>query len=634
MESRFTFKDFFFTVLLLVVIGCIVLAMWQFSYQEQRLTAVQDEVKKLNDVGRQQLSVLEGLRQDLRNAPRAAVSTGAQQPASTQAVAAQSAGEGVVRRKTADGGLYVYSASPPRTPRDPRNLPGYAQGDWLVQSLGSEPAIVTPYIDRDAYSNIVQGPVLESLLTTDIETYERLPNLAESYEVSADGLTIKFVLRNNLTFSDGSPITMKDVLFSYNTLMNPKIEAGPIQSYFTSVDYVKSLDDRTLEIKFKESYFRALEIAGSVEIVPEKVYRFNDPDEFNKRTDTLVGSGPYVFDPKNWVKGQQITLLRNEHYWGDRPTFDRIVMRFIPNPQASLQALQNGQIDYMTPLPDQFVKFSSDESFTSRFTVRKYENPLSGYMYMGYNLRRPMFKDKLTRQALTQLIDRDSINQSIGQGLFLTATGPFSTLTPQADPAIKPWPYDVNEARRKLTEAGWKLNAEGILERDGKPLRFAIMIPSQISLYERLAAYIKEQFRKIGIDATISPLEFSVMVERLEKRDFDVCILRWGGGGAEQDPYQIWHSKSIEGRGSNHISYSNPEVDKLIEDARREPNAEKRMAMWRKFYAIIADEQPYTFLSSSYSTMFIDKRFENTTPYRYGMSTGDWYVPAAKQKYR
>lgn len=633
MESRYTFKDFVFTILLLIVIGCVLLAMWQFNYQEARLTAVQDEVKKLGDVSRQQLAVLEGLRQDLKNAPRVALQTGpaTSQTASAEATASDSS---VIRRKNPDGSLYVYAPNPPRTPRDPRNLSGYVQGDWLVQSLGSEPAIVTPYIDRDAYGSAVQGPVLEALLTTDPETYERLPNLAESYTIMADGMTFQFVLRKNLVFSDGTPLTMKDVLFSYSTLRNPKIEAGPQQSYFSSVESVKALDDRTLEVKFKEPYFRALEIAGSVEIIPEHVYRFENPDDYNKRTDTLVGSGPYVFDPKNWVKGQQITLVRNDHYWGERPTFDRIVMRFIPNPQASLQALQNGQIDYMTPLPDQFVKFSKDPAFTAKFTVYKYENPMSGYMYMGYNLKNPLFKDKLTRQALTQLIDRDAINRTIGQGLYMTATGPFSTLTQQADPAIKPWPYDMEIARKKLADAGWKPNADGILERDGKPFRFTIMIPSQISLYEQLAAYIKEQFRKVGIDAIIGPLEFSVLVDRLDNRNFDACILRWGGGGAEQDPYQIWHSDSIKGRGSNYISYSNPIIDQLIENARREPDADKRMAMWRKFYAIIADDQPYTFLNSSYSTLFIDNRFENTRPYKYGVSTGDWYVPAARQKYR
>ncbi len=631
MDNRFTFKDFVFTLLLLALIACTLLGIWQFNYQEKRVTSLQDEVKKLGDVGRQQLAVLENIQRTLKDAPRVAV----QSATTPQADVTQAAADGIVRRKTPDGGLYVYAAVPPRTPRDPHDLPDYAQGDWRVQNLGSEPAVITPFIYRDASGASAQGPVLESLLTSDPETGENLPLLAESYECLPDGVTFRFVLRKGVTFSDGVPMTMTDVLFSYHTLMNPKVEAGPIQSYFSGVEYVKSLDERTLEIKFKEPYFLALENAGGVSIIPEHIYKFNNPEEYNKRTDTLVGTGPYMLEPKNWIKGQQITLTRNDKYWGERPTFDRIVMRFIPNPQAGLQALQNGQIDYMGAQPDQFIKYSKDSEFTARFNVMKFQNPRSGYMYMGYNQKSPIFQDKLTRQALTMLIDRDGLNNSIGMGLWYTVAGPFSSLGNQADPAIKPMPYDVDAAKKKLTEAGWRANSSGILERDGKPFRFAIMIPAQISVYEQISAYIKEQFRKVGIDVTINPLEFSVMVERLDQRDFDACVLRWTGGGSEEDPYQIWHSKSIEGRGSNFISYRNPVTDKLIEDARREMNPDKRLKLWREFFDIIVDEQPYTFLSASYSTVFMDKRFKNAIPYKLtGLNADDWYVPAAQQKYR
>jgi peptide/nickel transport system substrate-binding protein len=346
-----------------------------------------------------------------------------------------------------------------------------------------------------------------------------------------------------------------------------------------------------------------------------------------------VGTGPYLFDPKAWIKGQQITMLRNPNYWGERPTFDRLIYRFIPNPQAGLQALQEGQIDFMTPLPDQFQKFVKDPEFTKRFLTYKYQTPTSGYLYVGYNLRKPMFQDKLTRQALTQLLDRDAINQTIGQGLWFTVTGPFSPITPQSDAHVKPWPYSIEEAKKKLAEAGWKMGSAGVLERNGTAFKFNIMIPSQISTYEQIAAYIKEQFKKVGIDATIQPFEFSVLVDRLDTRQFDVSILRWGGGGAEQDPYQIWDSASIAGKGSNYIGFNNPEADRLIETARREMDPEKRQALWHQFHDLLHDLQPDTVLSASYNLTFIDKRLQNTEPYKSGLNSGDWYVPAARQKY-
>lgn len=624
MENRFTFKDFVFAVLLIGLIGVVLLAIWQYNHNEKRLIGVGDEVNKLANVQRQQLMALQEIQKSLKSGV-------ALNPASTMASDTQPGG--IVRRTNPDGSIYVYYPKPPVSPHDPRNYPNYAPGDWLVQNVGGEPTVITPYIDREAGGSTVQGPVLERMITQNPETLEWEPFLAESYEILPDKLTYRFTLRKDIRFSDGTPITADDVIFSYNTVMNPGVDSDHLKSYLKRIKSVRKVDDRTVEFVFHEPYFKALEVAGAFfEIIPRHIYKFDKADDYNNRTRLLVGSGPYVFEEKNWENGQQITLVRNENYWGQRPTFDRIVYRFIPNPQAALQSFQDGQLDSISPLPEQYVRFENDPSFRE-YTKYAFPVPNSGYRFMAYNLKRPVFKDKLTRQALTMLLDREAIIQQIQMGLASPITGPFPPMVEQSAKDIQAWPYDPDAAQKKLAEAGWKRNARGVLERDGTEFKFNLMIPAQNANYEQHAAYVKEQFRKAGIDVAIQPFEWSVMVKRLDERDFDATMLNWTGS-IEGDPTQIWHSASIANRGHNFISFNSPEADALIEQAVRELDEKKRMALWHKFHRLLHEEQPYTFLWAQKRLAFVQPRFENTKPYKTGLDPTDWFVPFDKQKHR
>jgi peptide/nickel transport system substrate-binding protein len=625
MDSRFTFKDFVFLVLIVGVLGAVVWMSAQFGYQEKRLTDVRGDLERLSRTQQEQLRVLEDIRQTLRSGVRIG-DGGTGSGAATRPA--------IVREKRGNNGLYVYYRDVPKSPRDPRTQPDYARGDWLVDNLGSEPAVVTPYIEKDAYGSTVQDAVLETLIIRNPETLEYEPFLAESYEIIPDKLLYRFVLRENACFSDKTKITAEDVVFSFQTVMTPGIESDRYQSFLKQIESVTKVDDRTVEVKLKEPYFEGLSLAGAGwGIIPKHLYQFKDAQEYNRRTDLLVGSGPYVFDTKLWSKGQQLEMRRNENYWGERPTFDKIVYRFITNQQAALQAFQNEDVDEFTPAPDQFTQYSNDPAFQAKFQTFKFQRPNAGYRYIGWNTARPMFADKLTRQALTELIDRAAIIQTIEKGMSYEISGPFSPMVPQADPSVKPWPYDPADARKKLAEAGWKMGSGNTLERDGKPFRFSLMIPSQSANYEQIAVYVKQEFAKVGIDVTVSPFEFSVLVEKLDARDFDASMLRWTGA-IENDPYQIWHSDSIKDKGSNYISFRNAEMDGLIEAGRRELNEEKRMEIWHKVHQIIHEEQPYTFLHASLSLAFVNGRFKNTEPYKVGMNSFDWYVPALKQKYR
>lgn len=625
MDNRFTFKDFVFAVLLVAVIGAVIWASYQYNYQEQRLNGVKAEIARLNETQKQQFTVLGEIRDVLKGGVRASSGgTTESQPATGTTT------DGRIRRKNPDGSLYVYYPNPPKPPRDPLSYPDYAAGDWLVRNVGSEPKVIAPFIQREYVAQLVQTPVMESLVGQNAETFENEPALAESYERSADGLTFRFTLRKGVCFSDGVPMTADDIVFSYQTVMNPEVDSAPLRSYFQHVKSCTKLDARTVEFKMDEPYFQALEFIGGLSILPEHVYKYAKGEDYNRRGDLLVGSGPYMVE--KWERGQQLVLVRNEKYWGDRPTFDRVVFKFIQNPQAAFQAFQNDQIDSFDPDPEQYVKFSNDPEFLKKFLAYKFPRPNSGYTYVGYNETKPMFKDKLTRQALTMLIDRQAIIHTLVKDMAMEVTGPFSPLTPQNDPSIQPWPYDPEGAKKKLAEAGWQPGADGVLTRDGVRFEFDLSMGTGNPVGERIANYIKDKFEKAGIQMRITPWEFAILSERLDERNFDATLISWSGS-VEDDPYQIWHSESIKDKGSNYIGFVNQESDRLIEEGRRTLDDEKRMAIWHQWQRLIADEQPYTFLLARKDRVFINGRFRNTQPYKTGLAAYDWFVPAALQKY-
>ena len=163
---------------------------------------------------------------------------------------------------------------------------------------------------------------------------------------------------------------------------------------------------------------------------------------------------------------------------------------------------------------------------------------------------------------------------------------------------------------------------------------FNLSFRTNVKVREDIATYMQAQFRQANIRMRLTPFEPSVLIANLDDRKFDACLAGWGGGGAESDPKQIWHSSSIADRGSNHVGFRNAEADKLIEEGERTLDKAKRTEIWHKFQRIVYDEQPYMFLFSEQDCAFIDGRFKNTDPYPAGMSELDWYVPAQLQKYK
>jgi peptide/nickel transport system substrate-binding protein len=510
------------------------------------------------------------------------------------------------------------------------------EGDWLIWHLSGEPTTLYAVLETATWSSrwIVGGNIYESMVEYKPDAFEYRGKLAEDFSISKDGLEIYFKLRDNIHFSDGHPITTDDVIFTFETITNPKIDCASYANYFRDVERYEKINDREIKFYMKEVYFLSLGVLGGLPIHPKHIHEFDDPAEFNKLRTNPIGSGPYVFE--KWDVGSGVVLSRNENYWGKKPKVKKIVYKFITNDIAALQALQSGEIDYLRPSPEQFGEKSKDEEFKKKFYCLSYwAAGNTGYFWIGWNQKRPFFADKKVRLAMTHLIDRKAIKDHILRNPDAQIpTGPFYIYGSQNNPDIKPWPYDPERAKELLDEAGWvDSDDDGIRDKNGVPFRFKYMISSGTYLHEHIAKLVKDEAAKVGIDVILEPYEWSIFSERVVGRNFDALSMAWGGG-VESDPYQIWHSSQIENRGSNFIGFNNPQADAIIEQARQTLDKDKRNALYQKFHQILHEEQPYTFIYTKPENRFLDRRFENVIIHKLGIDEHEWYVPMAKQKYK
>jgi peptide/nickel transport system substrate-binding protein len=612
MENRFGVKDLVLFLMVAVLIVLVVLGMVQYDRQW-------DLVRQTNEKLQQQTGDLARIRRLLEQGH---LSVGAVGAAPTTAEA------------PADERVVKIHANP-----------DYAPGDSVIDVFSVIPDKLTPLISTDQYSVWVQAYVLDALCDRDPNTFEWKPRVATSWKVSDDGLTIDFQLRRGITFSDGEPLTADDVVFTINWTLDERVEAPRMRVYLDKLAKVEKTGDYSVRFVFKEPYFKAFETAAGTQVMSRKFYSQFTPKQFNESTGLLIGSGPYRLpDPKNWrpEPGRPIELVRNERYWGEPPGLNKLVWRVIELPQARMTEFRNGGTDVFTrPTPEQYDDMKKDPDFAPRIQQYAMDVVTAGYLYFGWNQKQAdgkpsRFADARVRRAMTMLLDREAVIRDIVHGYATVSAGPFSHLSPQADPALKPLPFDPEQAQKLLAEAGCQRRGGTLYGPDGKEFRFQMSYPSAGEVTKRIVSYAKDAFARAGIIMDLVPSEWSVLLDKTKERKFDAVCMGWGGV-IEEDPQQIFHSDSIKGTGDNFVQYSNKQLDELIDKARKTVNDEQRMKLWHQAERIIADDQPYTFICADWDLIALDKRFKGFEPTKTGLdgiAKNEWYVPAPMQKYK
>jgi peptide/nickel transport system substrate-binding protein len=468
----------------------------------------------------------------------------------------------------------------------------------IISSIG-DASFLNPILAQDSASSEINSFVFNGLIKYDRNLQNFVGELAESWEVKeGPEPVIAFHLRKGVLWHDGKEFTAHDVKFTYDKIMDEKTNTVRRSSY-ELVKEAKVLDPYTFKVTYKQPFSPGPESWG-MGIIPKHLLEKEDINttSFNRRP---IGTGPFRF--MEWVTDEKIVVEANPQYFEGRPHLNQIVYRIIPETALSEMEVLTRGIDYSGIFPQQFRRMSQVPF------LKTYSQPSLGYTYIGYNLKNPLFQDRRVRLALTYAINREEIVQYVLYGLGTVATGPFPNHLWYCNPHVKPIPYDPQKARELLAEAGWKdKNKGGILLKDGKPFKFTLITNSGNDTRRDVGVLVQRQLHEVGMDVTLELYEWSVFLKDfINAKHFDACILGWLLS-VDPDAYEIWHSSQIE-KGFNTISYQNFEVDRLLEEGRKEYDIEKRKQIYWRIHELIAEDQPYTFLYVPLGISVLQKKF-------------------------
>lgn len=492
------------------------------------------------------------------------------------------------------------------------------KGGTVYLRLGNNPKVLNPVIGNDATSSYSEPFLWATLFTEDSETLNPLPYLAKTYKISADKKTYTFVLNEKAKWSDGTPVTTDDVKFTFDTQMNPKVDAAPLRAYWEGTS-LKVIDKQTFEFSVKEPKFDTLRSLYLFSTIQKK--QFEKEPDFNKAKGIMnpIGNGPYKF--KQFDRDQQVVFERDKSWWGSElPHFanrfnaDQIVLKIMTDDALEYERFVKGDLDVMTFNAEQFglkvkgtdkARFGSSPKDPQPIWAAEFQNKAPrGYTYIGWNLRKPMFQSVKTRQALARIINYKQIIDAVYQGYAYQCTSPFGSLTKNSAPDLRDaanmLTTDRKAALKLLREDGWAdTDGDNVLDKviDGKkvPFAFELKYNSNNPLRAKIAQIAKENFKAAGINMTVQSMEWNAFLDDVDGRRFDAIILGWTAT-PYPNPKQIWHSSSEANQGSNFIGYSNKKVDELIDKANAEHDLDKRAEIMKEINRLLYADQPYLFL--------------------------------------
>lgn len=548
------------------------------------------------------------------------------------------------------------------------------KGDWIVIHQLSDPEGLNPLVTNDASSSAMFNRVFEKLLEQDFETTELYPVIAESRPtVSDDHLTYTFKIRKGVNFSDGKPLTAKDVVFTFKAVKNPLItDAAALRNYYESLSEITAPDEYTVVMTMSKPYFLAEYFLGGLWILPKHVLDpqnltdgysiaetndmgkaqangsmtkfatwYNSP-EVKRDPARNIGSGPYRFD--EWKTGESVSIVRNNRWWNAgkdkwNPAYaEKIVYKVVNDRSSAVVSVKNGEMDFMEAVPA--AKFVEEIDTVATPFIAKATYGMQVYTYVGLNCQNPILQDKMVRRALAHCLDRDALIKQVARGLATPVNSPIYNDRKEYDKTITGVMYDPATAKTILAQAGWSdVNGDGVLDKNinGRltPCVLSILVNAGNEAREAIAVAFADELRKVGVKLEVRKLEWSVFLENLRTRKFDLSIGAWVNDPLPSDPYQIWHSSQIGNKGSNYAGFASPRADQLLEMNRTEFDEQKRIAYMQEFQRIVADEQPYIFLWSPKYPAIYNKRLHGVTfsLVRPGYNPTQWWIPTSQWKY-
>lgn len=534
----------------------------------------------------------------------------------------------------------------------------FGKNELVVHDL-SDPDKLNPSTSTSADATYIEDMIFMKLIDVDKKTMDMTPELAVALPTVTEitegaykgGLAITFEIRPDAKWDDGSPVLASDVDFTYKTLLHPLVDN---EQGRTTIEFIKEVqidpsNPRKFTVFTPIKYYLAAFVSGSIYVLQEKHFdpkglmknisvkeinneknfagfkssevhqnfakEFNS-EKYQREKDGVVGNGPYKFE--SWVTSQRIILTRKKDWWGDKAGFkaypDKITYEIINDWASVNSSLRNNSIDIVHGMsPKTYITDMQDEQMKKQF---EFATPMElSYVYIGINCKDERLADLNVRQALAHCVDVKQIIHSLLYDLGDPMNGPIQPAKKYYDKSLTAYAFDIEKAKQLLTTAGW-------IDTDGDGIRDKVINGSKTSLSfnmkfnkgndtrEKIALLVKERAKLAGIDINPVVKEWTVFIDETKKHNFDLMIGGWVGDPINDDPIQIWHTKSYSNGGSNYVGFGNQKSDAIIDALRTELDETKREAYFYEFQKIVHDEIPYIFLYQPKNRLILNKRFD------------------------
>ena len=452
------------------------------------------------------------------------------------------------------------------------------------------------------------------------------PQLAAGWQWASDSLSIAFQIDPRARWHDGRPVRANDVRFSFSVYTDPVV-ASPHAGNFTGIDSVTVRDSLTAvawwHARHPEQFYQ---LAYNLAILPEHLLRSVPRDSLAQSAFAShpIGSGRYRFE--RWNRQHDLVIAADSANYRGVPSASRVVWIVAADPTAASLSVFSGQADIL-----ESVRGDAFTQARRTTNVRTVEYGSLDYGYMLFNFERTvsgnkrLFAERALRVALTEALDRSAVVANALDSLGAVAIGPVTRAAATADTSMRQIGFDTAAASRALNALGWtRRTTDGMRARGSNALRFNVLVPSSSATRQRIAVLLQEQYRRIGVDMQVVPLEPQLFGARLERGDFDAALNMWRADPSPAGIRQVWGTARGRDIGANFGRYANATFDAFVDSASTAFNAAQRRAWYRSAYRTLVDDAAAIWLYEPRNFAAVSSRVQPT-----GMRADAWWAALA-----
>ncbi len=498
-------------------------------------------------------------------------------------------------------------------------------GGTAVVALTTDPEVLNPLIYTSSTAGFIFAELHDGLTEMGDDLLYH-PRIADRWEVAPDGLSVTYHLRP-WRWSDGVPLTARDVIVSFNLFKNPVV-ASPRRGSYRDVLAAVAIDSATVRYDFSRPQPDPLQRTWH-HILPDHLVGHLDPA--NIRNWDLnhhpLSSGEFVLE--DWAHNRSVSLVRNPVYPGRAALLDRVVFRILPEQSARLVALETGEVDLVDDVPPDAARHLKQSG-----RVRIVATGGRRFYYLQWNFTNPLFASAQVRKALSLAIDRGRMVDTLLLGYGAPAVGPIPPALWNHHRGMAPDPFDPDEARRLLAAAGWNdTDGDGVLDRNGIPFRFEILTKQGDPVRESGSVILRENLRDVGVEVTILAMELAAGLDRLRAGRFDSYFGRMNAN-LHGDPSGYIKSTAVEE--FNIGRYANSVVDSLLAVALGTRDRAAALPVWLEIQETLAEDPPAAYLFYPENLVGIGRRLRNVEPHLLSPvnNLSEWWIAPPDRKYK